>query len=123
MSEQMQQAYIEAGALKYYFDKEVPVNLWRGLKKSVLTQREKEMREIGASVPANFAQQVSVEPVTLGFEIVTKQGKRWRQPDVEVFERNGELWIRGCRTTRAGGNIGGSHFGIKSLDSPPWEAG
>jgi hypothetical protein len=109
----MKEAYQAAGALKYYFDKNVPVDLWRGLRKSVLRERVEESRRQGKVPPS--ARDLSAEPTTIGFEIVTPSGKRWRPPDVEVFQKNGQPWIRGCRTTR----LGHQHWGISLWDQRP----
>lgn len=98
MSQLMRDAYEKAGALKYYFDETVPVDLWRGQKKS-------DKKDGG----------FPLQPVTLRFEIVTPQGKRWREADVAVFERNGEKWIKGCRTIRHGGQ----HWGVSLWTQQP----
>ncbi|HXI56849.1 MAG TPA: hypothetical protein VNO55_12370 [Polyangia bacterium] len=113
MADTMRQAYEAAGALRYYFDKTVPIDLWRGLKKSVLRDRVAEVLRQGGKSPSD--RDIAVEPLTVGFEIVTPAGRRWRQPDVEVFQQNGQPWIRGCRTTRTGGR----HWGISLWDQQP----
>ncbi len=87
MSQQMKDAYQAAGELKYFFESFVPrINLWRGLKKDVLKERSRELIAAGSS-PNN--RQIALEPITKGFEIVTKNGNRWREPDVDVFMQNG----------------------------------
>jgi Tse2-like ADP-ribosyltransferase toxin len=115
MSEVMKEAYRAAGELQYFFDVSVPVDLWRGLKRKDLETRVKALRDQGREVPATLAREVAIEPITVGFWIVTSTGRRWRAPDVEVFTRNGQPWIKGCRTTRQGGQ----HWGISLWDRQP----
>jgi hypothetical protein len=116
MTEEMKKAYEAVGELKYFFEKYVPnLNLWRGLKKDKYKEQIKTFNNSGKQVPVNFARDFSIEPVIAGFEIVTKHGKRWREPDVKVFIRNGEKWIKGCRTTRKGDQ----HWGVSLWDSKP----
>jgi hypothetical protein len=94
----MRDAYEKAGELKYFFDKTVPVDLWRG-------QKEKDHKQ------GNFV----LAPITEKVEFITGDKKRIRLPDVEVFHRNGEPWIKGCRTTRRGDQ----HWGISLFDRRP----
>lgn len=116
MSDEMRSAYAKAGALQYFFESTVPpINLWRGRKKDEHEKRHKAAQTSGRAVPATFARDLSVEPITEGFEIVTRNGRRWREPDVEVFFKNGQPWIRGCRTLRHGG----AHWGISLWSQKP----
>ena len=113
MSNEMKTAYETMGELKYFFENYAPaIDLWRGLKKS--NYKEAKKKHVG-EVLDSFARYLSVKPVTEGFEIVTRTGKRWREPDVEVFTRNGMPWIKGCRSTRKGGE----HWGISLWDRKP----
>ena len=116
MTDDMKKAYEAVGELKYFFENYAPnIDLWRGLKKSEYKKRVKSFNRAEKPIPDNFARDISIEPVTEGFEIVTRQGKRWREPDVKVFIRNGEKWIKGCRTNRKGDE----HWGVSLWDIKP----
>ena len=118
-SDLLKNAYASAGALAYFFEKFVPrVNLWRGLKKESLADHARRHPSAGSASFQETAK-ISVEPITKGFQIVTKKGRRWREPDVNVFMRNNQEWVKGCRTTRGGGE----HWGISLWDAKPVFAG
>ncbi|WP_338847508.1 hypothetical protein V8J88_02210 [Massilia sp. W12] len=94
----MQKAYENAGELHFFFDKVFPIDLWRG-------QKEKDYK----------AGVFPLQPVTEKIELIIGNKKRVRLPDVEVFEKNGMPWIKGCRSTKKGKQ----HWGVSLFDKPP----
>jgi hypothetical protein len=89
MSEALRRIYEEEGLLKYYFDKEVPRDLFRGQSKTEAKQ----------GLPILYPNP--------GF---TRKDKSQRLPDVEIVEVDGKKFVKGCRTTR------GDSRGISTFD-------
>jgi hypothetical protein len=89
MSEALRRVYEEEGLLKYYFDKDVPRDLFRGQSKTEAKQ----------GLPILYPNP--------GF---TPKGRPPRLPDVEIVEVNGKKIVKGCRTTR------GDYRGISTFD-------
>ncbi len=89
MSEALRRIYEEEGLLKYYFDKDVPRDLFRGQSKTEAKQ----------GLPILYPNP--------GF---TPKGKPPRPPDVEIVEVDGKKFVKGCRT------IAGHYRGVSTFD-------
>jgi hypothetical protein len=89
MSEALRRIYEEKGLLKYYFDKDVPRDLFRGQSKTEAKQ----------GLPILYPNP--------GF---TPKGKPPRLPDVEIVEVDEKKIVKGCRTTR------GDYRGVSTFD-------
>jgi len=89
MTDDLRRLYEQAGKLKYYFDKKVPRDLFRG-------QSRKEER---AGTPVLYPNP--------GF---TKPTGAVRLPDVEIVERDGKKWVKGCRC------LHGDYRGVSTFD-------
>jgi hypothetical protein len=89
MSEELRRVYEEAGLLQYYFDKDVPRDLFRGQSKT----------EVKQGLPILYPNP--------GF---TRRDGTQRPPDVEIVEVNGNKVVKGCRTIR------GEYRGVSTFD-------
>jgi hypothetical protein len=89
MSDELRDLYAKAGLLKYYFDKSVPRDLFRGRSRD----------DIRKDRPIFYPHE--------GF--IRNDGSK-RLPDVEIIERDGKKFVRGCRCIR------GHYRGISVFD-------
>jgi hypothetical protein len=89
MSDDLRKIYEAAGRLRYYFDDEVPCDLFRGQNRTEAKQ----------GLPLLYPHP--------GY--TTKTG-RVRKPDVEIVERDGQQVVKGCRCMK------GDYRGISTFD-------
>lgn len=89
MSDELQKIYEGAGLLQYYFDKEVPRDLFRGQSRT----EEKQGHPVLYPNPGFKRRDGSV-----------------RLPDVLIVERDGKKIVKGCRS------IHGDYRGVSTFD-------
>lgn len=95
MTDQLEEIYKKSGKLDRYFDRETPVELWRGQKRDNLKSGMTPMH-----------------PDLFGF---TRKDGLVRFPDVKVFEResDGVKMVKGCRC------MAGEYRGVSTADVNP----
>ena len=79
MSSELRDLYEKNGLLRFYFDKHVPKDLFRGRSRDDLRKER---------------------PIFYPHEGFTRKDGSKRLPDVEIIERNGKKFVRGCRCIR-----------------------